>query len=160
MAKTKLVFAKGKPVYCINDRKSFVSCVEAGAKYGVHPSYIGRACNGKYKDIRGKYFCWLEGKDTFVPQPRETHKGKTGPKPKAVFCITNNKEFASVKEAARFYGIPQSCVSDACNGKLKQTHKMRFCFVSEMDKFADEIAKANANSKVKVKVRLIRKEIR
>ena len=154
-----LEFFKGKGVRCTTDNKNFISCVEAGATYRVHPSYIGQACNGKVKEIRGKHFCWLEDKDTFVPQPKEA-KRKCGPAPKKVLCITDGKEYESVKVTAAAYGIPQSCISDVCNGKLKKTHGMRFCFVSEMDKFAEEIAIAKANRKVKVKVRLIRKGVR
>lgn len=155
-------FTKGKAVHCTTDNITFVSCVEASVFYKVHPSYIGQACNGKYKDIRGKHFCWLADKDKFVPQPKESHNRKPGQQPKPVYCITDGREFASGKEAARFYGIGTSSISDVCIGKVKKTHKMRFCFVSEMDKFADEIAanKPKANTPVKVKIKLHRKGVR
>ena len=151
----KKEFTKGKSVFCKTDNKSFVSCVEAGVFYKIHPSYIGQACNGHITDIRGKYFCWLTEKDAFTPQAKAISKGKCGPKPKAVLCITDGKEFESVKETAQFYGIPKSCVSDCCNGKLKKTHKMRFCFVADKEKYAEEI-KASKCTKFKVKPRFVR----
>ena len=159
MEMEKSDFFKGKGVRCTTDNRNFISCVEAGATYHISPSYIGQACNGKVKEIRGKHFCWLEDKDTFVPQPKEI-KRKCGPAPKAVRCLTDGKEFPSVRETAQSYGIPQSCVSDVCNGKQKKTHGLSFCFISEMGKFADDIAKANAPAPVRVKIRLHRKGVR
>ena len=166
-------FTKGKSVFCTTDNISFVSCVEAGVFYKVHPSYIGQACNGKYKDIRGKHFCWLTDKDIFVPQPKET-KRKCGPKPKAVLCLTDGKEFPSVRETAQFYGIPQSGISDVCNGKLQKTHGMLFCFVADKEKHCPTldncrkwtmkdcyaVDKEKANIPVKVKIKLHRKGVK
>ena len=87
-------------------------------------------------------------------------KGKRGQQPKPVYCITLDREFESGKKAGEILGIPANGISDVCNGKLYKTHKMRFCFVADKDKFADEIAVVKANAKVKVKVRLIRKGVR
>ena len=140
-------FAKGKSVYCKTDNRTFISCVEAGAEYCVHPSYIGQACNGYVKDIRGKTFCWLADKGKEEVAPKDPNW-----RDKAVYCITDDKEFPSGKIAGLHYGIPANGISDVCNGKLKTTHKMRFCFVADKEKYADEIAATKASKCTKVRV--------
>ena len=49
-----------------------------------------------------------------------------------VRCITEDKIFNSVREAARTYGIKSTTnISDVCNGKRKQAHGLVFEYVND-----------------------------
>ena len=152
-------FKTGKRVKCTTDNREFVSCTHAGSEYGVHPSYISAICNGIHNDYKGKHFRWLDntGKWDRAPKPQPKPKN-TNWRDKAVYCITDDKEFPSGKKAGEYYGIPANGISDCCNGKLKKTHKMRFCFVADKEKYAEEIAaiKASKCTRFKVKPRFVR----
>ena len=146
-------FRNGKKCYCTTDDKDFVSCVHAGSVYGVHPSYIAKICDGLYDDYQGKHFCWAEDKPKHQHPPKQSNNPNW--RDKAVYCITDDKEFPNGKIAGLYYGIPANGISECCNGKLKTTHKMRFCFVADKEKYADEIAATKASRKVRVTAKFI-----
>lgn len=48
-----------KPVLCIDTGEIFSSVFDAAEKYGVTPSSLSMACNGKLKTSAGKHFCFI-----------------------------------------------------------------------------------------------------
>lgn len=51
---------------------------------------------------------------------------------KPVFCITDGKSFASVTDAAIFYGSHTCNISQACLGKIATSNGKEFCFVKDL----------------------------
>lgn len=52
-------------------------------------------------------------------------KGKKNPnfgKSRKIVCLNDNKEFKSMADAARFYGISRDCINQVCLGNFKKTH--------------------------------------
>jgi predicted GIY-YIG superfamily endonuclease len=45
---------------------------------------------------------------------------------KKIKCITDNKEFSSIKEASEYYNIDSSLITKVCKGKRKTTNKLKF----------------------------------
>lgn len=45
---------------------------------------------------------------------------------KPVFCITTQKEFLSISDACRFYGLDCSAVTKCCRRKIKHTHNLKW----------------------------------
>jgi uncharacterized protein YukE len=58
---------------------------------------------------------------------------------KPVFCITDLKQFSSLHEVARYYGVTQGAVSWVITGRMKTLKGKRFCLVKDMPYHADEI---------------------
>lgn len=60
-----------------------------------------------------------------------------------VVCLTENKIFNSVVDTASYYDVSESQISKMCNGKAKTCHKMKFCFLRDIDQHLDEIMENN-----------------
>ena len=58
-AQGKLSGARCKPVLCIDTGEIFSSVFDAAEHYGVTPSSLSMACNGKLKTSGGKHFCFI-----------------------------------------------------------------------------------------------------
>lgn len=56
-------------------------------------------------------------------------KGAIDPGAKGVFCITENKEYKSIKEASRELGITERIISAACHGAKSYKTKHLFKFI-------------------------------
>jgi len=57
------------------------------------------------------------------------NRAKAGYGIKRVFCFTNNKEYASAKEAAIDLNLHKSAIHMVCRGELKQTGGFKFKFI-------------------------------
>ena len=71
---------------------------------------------------------------------------------KPVLCIDTGEIFSSVYDAAEHYGTTTGCVSQACNGKLKTSKGLRFCFIAKTSENIDAIV-----SRIKVNDELLAK---
>lgn len=60
-----------------------------------------------------------------------------------VFCITDLKWFPSAKNAAKAYNVSPGAISWAITGRAKTCKGKRFCTVSDMPYYAEEIAEAS-----------------
>ena len=58
---------------------------------------------------------------------------------KPVLCIDTGEIFSSVYDAAEHFGASVCNISQACNGAIKKSHGMRFCFVSKTSENIDAI---------------------
>ena len=68
---------------------------------------------------------------------------------KPVFCITDLKQFSSVHEAARYYGVTQGAVSWVITGRMKTLKGKRFCLVKDMPYHAEEITAVATSMRTK-----------
>ena len=67
-----------------------------------------------------------------------------------VVCLTEDKIFNSVTDAANHYDASISQISAVCNKKAKTCHKMRFCFLRDIDQHLDEIMENNRRNMEKI----------
>lgn len=59
-------------------------------------------------------------------------KGKRRPEvSKTVICLTDNKIFYSVTDAAKYYGILIQSISQCCRGIISQTNGLKFSYIKE-----------------------------
>ena len=58
---------------------------------------------------------------------------------KIIKCLNDGQIFKSSSEAARYYGITQSCINAVCHGRLKQTCGFRFEFVEPTREIIKEL---------------------
>ena len=62
---------------------------------------------------------------------------------KPVYCIDTGEIYASALDAAKANGVTLSPMSHALTGKSKTCNGKRFCFVSKMMEYLEEITEAN-----------------
>ena len=58
---------------------------------------------------------------------------------KAVICLDDRKVYTSVLDAAKEYGVGSDGISRCCNGKIKYTKGLRFCFLKDVGAHLDAI---------------------
>lgn len=97
----------GKPVINLNTGKTFKSTSEAARFYGIK-SCIADCCNGKAITAGG--YKWAYIKDGKIQY--NLMKGKV--LRRKIINIEENKEFKSIKDAARYYDIDGRRISEAC----------------------------------------------
>ena len=90
---------------------------------------------------------------TIHEQATATAKGSKNSKHcKPVLCIDTGEIFSSVFDAADHFGASYSCISMACNGKVKRAAGKRFCFVSKTSENIDAIvSRIKANDEILAK---------
>lgn len=108
---------------------SFNSVAEASNATGIGSSSISRTCRHGSNTAGG--FSWIfqhEYNNLDEKELKELYKHKYKPIPKssrekqkvAVFCLTTNQRFDSVKEAIDYFKLCKGTkISDACRGKRK-----------------------------------------
>lgn len=67
-----------------------------------------------------------------------------------VVCLTEDKIFNSVTDAANHYDASISQISAVCNKKAKTCHKMQFCFLRDIDQHLNEIMENNRRNMEKI----------
>lgn len=80
-------------------------------------------CGYKHtKEARKKMSEARKGKKN--PKMARNVKNKNNPGAKTVICITTNRVFFTVKEAANYYNIDKSGIVKCCKGKRKNCGKL------------------------------------
>ena len=105
----------------------YKSVSEASVANGFDRHYFSKNVNEEgYATIKGERYCVEKKENEYIPighkGPRPDLKGKCA----KVICQYSKeggfiREFASIKEAAAFLGVPKATpeISNCCNGKLK-----------------------------------------
>lgn len=104
-----------RKVICLDDNKEFESASEAGRFYNIDSSSISKVCKGKRKKVNGLRFAYVGEADNVFEREK-----------KKVICLDDNKEFESIKEAAKFYDLDNSSISKVCKGKKYSVKGLRF----------------------------------
>lgn len=110
-------------IYCLTTGEIFDSITEASKKYNIQASCISKCCRGKqaYSGIYNEEkMIWMYY-DNYIKLNGDTSKyvlreNKNFTK---VICITTDKIFNSIKEAAEYYQIRQTGVQACCSGRYK-----------------------------------------
>lgn len=92
------------------------SLTEAERLTGVDNSNISATCKGKYSQFKGYVFRYADT-DTELIVPKKHRRPINMYTIDGVFI----KRWETIKEAARFYGIPDTHISDCCKGKYTQS---------------------------------------
>lgn len=112
-----------RKVICITTNKIYNSLTSAGKDCGTSDENIARACKtGIAAGCKnGVYLHWAYlNEDGSYEQVIYTYKKRN----REVFCITTNKFFNSMKEAAEYYNIKSDRIYQCCVGKNKTGGKL------------------------------------
>ena len=78
-------------------------------------------------ELEAEYYYKYE--DTVLnDRPAEDREGKYNPKRRYVKCLTDGKEFKTVSECAKYYGVTRNRLSGILNGYRSNTMGLRFLF--------------------------------
>ena len=80
-------------------------------------------CSGENNPMYGKHLS-EETKRKIGEANKGKYAGKNNPKAKSIICITTNRVFFTVKEAASHYNIDESGIVKCCKGKRKSCGKL------------------------------------
>lgn len=116
-----------KKVICLTLNKEFNCILDASDQLNINRTMICDACSGRRKSagkINDKKLVWMFY-DDYLNDKVEVKKRlsedyvKAKSKCKKVICITTNKKFESVKDAANFYNLKsKGNIVSCCQGKL------------------------------------------
>lgn len=151
LGETKLNIVKGekityqRKVYCIETKKIYNSSLQASRDVGVSRNAMSALCsesktdNAHHKSLKGMHFIWydvfekMNEKDVenFLKRCKNQHY-------KRVICLTTNKVFDTIKDAAREYnikspvGITRCCRGESeYSGKLYDGTKLKWKYYNE-----------------------------
>lgn len=92
-----------KEIICTETNQIFKSAKEAAEWAGVSETSIRNACRGKSHTSGGYHWAYTD----------KTHT----PNKKKVICIETGKVFETIRDAAKWAGVNEKGIGDACRGK-------------------------------------------
>lgn len=115
--------AMANKVYCLTTKENFDSIIEASRKYNIQASCISKCCRGKQSYAgfyNGEKLVWAYY-DDYIKNGEDNVKCKLKENKNytKVICITTEKIFNSINEAAEYYGIRASGIQACCCGRYK-----------------------------------------
>lgn len=122
--KTTKMKKYGNQVLCIETGIIYPSMGEAMRLTGIDKTSISRCCSGKQGSAGGYHWRYLQ---------ENGYIQKTDKRKKKVICLTNNKIYNSVTEAANDTGSDASNIIKVCNGKYKTTNGLKWKWLDEED---------------------------
>ena len=127
---------RGKSVKCIETGIIYKNIHDAAIEHNCHYTLISMNCRGKYKTAKGMHFEFVNKPDIVINvnndssnielkrnitiQKEATFEAngmRDNGNCKAIYCITDGMPFASMVDAAEYYGIGKSAISYACSEK-------------------------------------------
>lgn len=146
-AAARLSEGRKKPVICLSDGKIFQSAVEAADHYSISCSMLCMVLKGRRATAAGRIFSFYTGTETPLSDPvqalgniriEQKEKMMSLTPRRAVICKNDNREFASVREAALAYGFPEACVSRIVRGVI--AHQRGYVFIYKDDYLENDMA--------------------
>lgn len=113
-----------KRVQCIETGQIYASLGEAARNTGIDKTSIGRCCAKKQSSAGGLHWAF-EGDLT---PPIEDKRKKT-----PVLCITTNKAYATLTEAAKDTNLDISNIRKVCIGKYKTTGGKSWKYITQQE---------------------------
>jgi len=104
-------------VKCITDNLEFESLSEAGKYYNLSVTDISNCCKGKYKQLKGKVFEFINRIDNSIGRRK-------------VICIETDEIFNSVKDCANKFNVSSSLICACCKGRRKRIKNHTFQYIS------------------------------
>lgn len=109
-----------KKIYCVETKKIYNSIKEASDDTGIDRSSIGKVCQGKMNSAGNYHWCY-EGDIPNIKQNKNY---------KPVLCITTNKAYSNMMEAARDTNSDNSNIKKVCDGKYKTTNGLKWKYIT------------------------------
>ena len=147
---------RNSAIVCTNENKLFYKVADASAHYGICKASIQRVLSGKLKSTKGHHFRYATEeeimrsvKDVTIQEEASTSANgtRTSGNCDPVMCITEGMYFASMVDAAEYYGIAASMISRACGEVGRTTKGMKFCKISDLSLHLPELREAISKSK-------------
>lgn len=151
-----IISGRNKPIVCIEENKIFYSCADAAAYYGVHFSNFSNYFSGKQNTVKGRHFRYAKEDEIMrsvkdVTIQEEAHITANGIRSNGncepCVCISDGSVFASMVDAAEYYGFNISQISYACKGVGRTTGGLKFCKMSDLYLHIHEFREAIDKSK-------------
>lgn len=106
---------RSKPVWCPDDGLVFSSINEAARHYQIDNSTISKAVRGVLQHAGGKQF-------EAISEQEAVELGldvSSFERPVRIICLNDNREWSSIRDASRHYGIDQTSISKHLHGKYR-----------------------------------------
>lgn len=121
------VLSSAKEVVCLEDRKTYASCLDASRYYHIDPHQINFCCNKieKYLSVGKLHFMWLQDYSVASEDEIQTCLNRKPKNWKSVICITTNKVFDNASNAATFYNMKRGNdkILKVCKGERQSAGK-------------------------------------
>ena len=149
---------RGKSVKCIETGIIYKNIHDAAIEHNCHYTLISMNCRGKCKTAKGMHFEFVNKPDIVINvnndssnielkrnitiQKEATFEAngmRDNGNCKAIYCITDGMPFASMVDAAEYYGIGKSAISYACSEKGRTAGGKQFCKFKDLYLYIHEI---------------------
>lgn len=102
---------RARAVFCINNQKYYISCLEAAKELNLHHSSVVAVCKGRINHTNNYVFEYvIDGTIQLTERINKT-KGKYNVNAKRILCINTNQEFESISEAASALKLKAASIS-------------------------------------------------
>lgn len=116
-------------VICIETQKTYNSLVEAEKDTGIDRSSIGKCCKGIVFKAGG--YTWRYTDPEKYNQYANITEHRVNRSERPVICITTNKYYATISEAARETNCDPSNIIKVCKGKHKTANNLKWRYADE-----------------------------
>lgn len=116
-----------RKVRCVETGEIFPSIKSAAEHYGLNSPNISAVLSGKKKTVGGYHWEYVNGQP---PQQRPEKMRKKVSKP--VRCIETGVVYESVTKAAKVFGVSDSAIGNAANGKREKSCGCHWEFCAAM----------------------------
>lgn len=149
---------RNKPIKCIETGAIYKNATEAAKDFNCSRTTISANCCGRLNTAMGMHFEFIDKPDVVVSENNETrpvefkkhitvqkeaileaHGKRDNGNCKSILCITDGLPFASMVDAAEYYGIAKSSISYACREKGRTAGGKQFCKFSDLYLYIPEI---------------------
>lgn len=105
---------RSKPVLCLETNITYPSAIECSRETGFSRSCVENACK-KHIPTHGFHFVYCcDNIDT-----EKVIKTRTKYRRRKVRCLDDGKEFESLAECAKHYGLNEGSINGVCRGRIK-----------------------------------------
>lgn len=132
-----------KAVWCVSTNEVFASVTDTAKAHEVSASEISKCCNGKIKDVKGKYYVFIsktsENVGNIVAYVRELQaKANNAYEPE---YLAWKAEKAKAARKAELEQLISTCKANICELEVKTAHEYEM-----LEAFTAELEQLNANA--------------
>lgn len=127
-----------KPIICVETGEIFPSIKEAANKFNITSGFMGSVVKGIKPSAKGLHFNYvnenLKMKADLVRKEKKINIEARFTFGRPIICLTNGKEYTSIREAARQIGCPDCTLGRHLKGYLKDCRKLIFQYKDKLNK--------------------------
>lgn len=153
---SNIINKRNRPIVCIEENRVFYSIADASAHYEISVNSIHNVLSGKQSITKGHAFRYADEDEimrnvkdiTIQEEAHVTANGtRKGGNCEPCVCISDGMCFASMADAAEYYGASMSQISYACKGVGRTAVGRKFCKMSDLYLHIHEFREAIDKSK-------------